>query len=65
MLVRCIMQKTLAREPINSYTHLFGAILALVGTIALLVIGKLNNHFTGRIIVACSVFGLSLTLLSI
>ncbi|AIF44088.1 hemolysin III family protein [Virgibacillus sp. SK37] len=50
------------REPINSLTHLFGAILSIIGLIAM--IWKASTE-TGTIIsiVAVTIFGISMTLL--
>lgn len=47
------------REPVNSLTHLFGALLALVGSVALVVLSAGDPWKTG----AFAVYGVSLVLL--
>jgi hemolysin III len=49
------------REPVNALTHLFGAALAAVGMVVLLINGAAND--STRQIVAFAIFGTSLVLL--
>lgn len=49
------------REPVSGFTHLFGAILALIGLIVL--IGMSINIKSVRHIIAFSIFGVSMILL--
>ncbi|HEY5088244.1 MAG TPA: hemolysin III family protein, partial [Gemmatimonadaceae bacterium] len=49
------------REPVSALTHLFGAAMAAVGLVVLLVNGAAND--SARQIVAFAIFGTSLVLL--
>ena len=51
-----------AREPVNSATHFFGAVLSVVGTV-LLVFSALRGETPRSLLIAGLVFGLSLTAL--
>ena len=51
------------REPINAYTHLFGAGLSIIGTIFLFIYGGKGLPLTTTAIVSIIIFGLSLTAL--
>lgn len=55
--------KTSVREPINAYTHLFGAGLSIIGTILLLIYGGKGLPLTPTAIISIIIFGLSLTAL--
>lgn len=55
--------KTSVREPINAYTHLFGAGLSIIGTIFLLIYGGKGLPLTPTAIISIIIFGLSLTAL--
>lgn len=55
--------KTYIREPINAFTHLFGAALSFIGTIILLVFGGKGNPLTTTAIISIIIFGLSLVAL--
>lgn len=52
------------RDPISGFTHLFGAIVSLVGLIAL-IIKAITTNYSSRtmVITSCIIFGLSLILL--
>lgn len=50
----------MVREPINTYTHLGGALLFFVGTILLFIISGRNDSLTVKAIVSITIFGLSL-----
>lgn len=54
---------TSVREPINAYTHLFGAVLSIIGTILLLIYGGKGSSLTPAAIISIIIFGLSLTAL--
>nr|WP_307993007.1 hemolysin III family protein [uncultured Niameybacter sp.] len=54
---------TSVREPINAYTHLFGAVLSIIGTILLLIYGGKGSSLTPAATISIIVFGLSLTAL--
>jgi hemolysin III len=49
------------REPVNALTHLLGAILSVIGLIAL--IAAASAHGSAREIVAVSIFGMSLVMM--
>lgn len=51
------------REPINSFTHLIGAVISLIGTILLLLFGKNGEPLTTTAFISMVIFGLSLVLL--
>ncbi|WP_010098831.1 PAQR family membrane homeostasis protein TrhA [Ornithinibacillus scapharcae] len=53
---------TYIREPINGFTHLFGAILSFVGLLAL-VIKASTDYGSALVITAVIIFGVSLILL--
>lgn len=55
--------KSYIREPINAFTHLGGAVLFLIATIILLILGASTPAFTLNFIVSVIIFGLSLVLL--
>lgn len=48
------------REPINAYTHLFGAVLSFIGTIILFIYGYHVSELTPLSIISIITFGLSL-----
>ncbi|HEU0282390.1 MAG TPA: hemolysin III family protein, partial [Gallionella sp.] len=48
-------------ERFNTYTHLAGALLALAGTVALIVLGALKED--ARKVVSFSIYGATLVLL--
>lgn len=52
-----------AREPISSYTHYFGALLAVIGTFALLYKSIVITEASMKTILSVTVFGLSMILL--
>ncbi len=54
--------KNKIREPINAFTHLFGALLAVVGLIVLLTI-TIKTNSTPKSIIAIIIFGISMILL--
>ncbi len=54
------MEKSFAREPINTYTHLSAAVLSLIGTIILFIVGNNNDSLTTLSVVSILAFGLSL-----
>lgn len=58
-----IIMKSYIREPINAFTHLGGAVLFLIATIILLILGASTPAFTLNFIVSVIIFGLSLVLL--
>ncbi len=49
------------REPVNALTHLLGAILSVIGLVAL--IAAASAHGTAREVVAVSIFGASLVMM--
>ena len=55
--------KSYIREPINAFTHLGGALLFLIATVILLVLGASTPFFTLSFIISVIIFGLSLVLL--
>lgn len=55
--------KTYIREPINAFTHLFGAALSIIGTIILLIFGGKGNPLPTTAIISIIIFGLSLVAL--
>lgn len=55
--------KSIFREPVNGFTHLFGAVLSLIGLIMLLIFTVKDGNFSILKIIACIVFGISLILL--
>lgn len=62
-LKEMIIMKSYIREPINAFTHLGGALLFLIATVILLVLGASTPAFTLNFIVSVIIFGLSLVLL--
>ncbi|MRG85110.1 PAQR family membrane homeostasis protein TrhA [Salinibacillus xinjiangensis] len=50
------------REPINGYTHLFGAVMSFVGLLALVIKAAMNS-FSAVDIMAVIIFGVSMILL--
>ncbi|MGL4763310.1 MAG: PAQR family membrane homeostasis protein TrhA [Sarcina sp.] len=57
------MKNNYFREPINGFTHLFGAILSLVALIAMLIKVTTLNFNIGLALTSAGVFGISLILL--
>lgn len=54
--------KTYIREPINALTHLFGAIMAVIGLVALVIKASATTD-TVLAVIAVTLFGISLILL--
>lgn len=54
--------KTYIREPINGFTHLFGAVLSFVGLLAMVVKASIDSG-SPLVIAAVIIFGISLILL--
>ncbi len=55
--------KSYAREPINAFTHLFGAGLSLIGTLFLLIQSNTRNPLNFSTSITLIIFGLSLVAL--
>lgn len=55
--------RTYIREPINAFTHLFGAALSFIGTILLLTLGGKGYPLTTTAVISVIIFGLSLVAL--
>ncbi len=55
--------KSQVREPINTYTHLGGALLFLIGTIILFTIASLKEILNLKAILSITIFGSSLVAL--
>lgn len=51
------------REPMNGFTHLFGAILAFVGLLAMVIKASMTSSMTALSIAAVIIFGMSMILL--
>lgn len=55
--------KSYVREPINAFTHLLGAVISLIGTTLVLLLGKQGEPLTTTAWISMIIFGLSLVLL--
>ncbi|MGL4737501.1 MAG: PAQR family membrane homeostasis protein TrhA [Cellulosilyticaceae bacterium] len=55
--------KSYVREPINAFTHLTGAVISLIGTVLILLLGKQGEPLSAPAWISMIIFGLSLVLL--
>lgn len=55
--------KQYVREPVNAFTHLFGALLSLIGTLFILNFSHVAHSLTTTATVCVLIFGISLILL--